>query len=493
MVDIISEKAFIRDFANDIINNTASVFIGSGVSRDAGYVDWKDLLKEVAEDINLDVDKETDLISLAEYYVNSRKNRVKINQAISKYFSEEKSCTNAHKILASLPIISYWTTNYDKLIEKSFDEKRKSYSVLTNDNSFKKFIEGKDVVIHKLHGDVDNPGEAVITKKDYEEFAYKHEILLSKLKGEMCSKTFLFLGYSFSDTDIKHILSRIRLFYKGDFAREHYCVLENLKLETDKDGNIIETEEEFEYRKTRQNHHIQDLKSYGIQTILVNDYSEDIPRILSEIRMLVCQNNVFISGAYEKDDVQKELGWQLARSLSTWFITENMKIYSGYGNNIGPEVVAGVYDGYRLINKNKHIANRYQDNDITKNLSIHPFPYISSSKKIEKESLYRQIRENILQNTQIMIIIGGNKMENGVKCISDGVLMEYEIAKDKNQLIIPIAATGGAAEVVWDEMFKENSYYVKSKDFIALKNGKNFEEIFEAVKNIIKTQQNRIS
>lgn len=32
-------------------------------------------------------------------------------------------------------------------------------------------------------------------------------------KGEMCSKTFLFLGYSFSDPNIHHILARIRKVY----------------------------------------------------------------------------------------------------------------------------------------------------------------------------------------------------------------------------------------------------------------------------------------
>lgn len=117
-----SQEEFIRDYANQIQNNSASLFIGSGLSRAAGYTDWKGLLKEVAEDIGLNVDQEQDLISLAEYYVNAKRNRVKIDNAISQFFGEAKNPTETHYYLASLPINSYWTTNYDN----KFDKKKRS-------------------------------------------------------------------------------------------------------------------------------------------------------------------------------------------------------------------------------------------------------------------------------------------------------------------------------------------------------------------------------
>lgn len=197
-----SAEEFIRDYAKAIQESKAALFIGSGLSRSAGYTDWRGILREAATDIGLSVEKEDDLISLAEYYVNEKKNRAKINSAISEYFSEGYPPTETHKILASLGITSWWTTNYDQLIERTFRQQERQVSVLTNDNSFCKFSSKNAVTVHKLHGDVESPEEAVITKKDYEEFVPKHEVLLAKLKGEMCSKSFLFLGYSFSDTDI---------------------------------------------------------------------------------------------------------------------------------------------------------------------------------------------------------------------------------------------------------------------------------------------------
>ena len=309
-----TKEEFIRDFSKQIQNKSASLFIGSGLSRAAGYVDWKGMLKEVAEDIGLNVDKEHDLISLAEYYVNSKKNRSKIDMALSQFFSKKIEPTETHRILASLHITNYWTTNYDKLLEHTFEELNMTYSFLTNDQSLKKYINGNEIIIHKLHGDVDTPNEAVITKTDYDEFAYKHEILLSKLKGEMCTNTFLFLGYSFSDTDINHILTRIKLFYKGQPARNHYCIQEIVKQKEN------EPKEEFEYRKRKQDHHILDLQNYGVHTVLVEDYNQDIPKILNEIKKRINANNVFISGAC--DDTNENLNEyvDLTKNLASWLI-----------------------------------------------------------------------------------------------------------------------------------------------------------------------------
>ena len=45
------------------------MFIGAGFSKSVGYVDWKNLLKDVADDLGLDIDKEYDLVSLAQYCI----------------------------------------------------------------------------------------------------------------------------------------------------------------------------------------------------------------------------------------------------------------------------------------------------------------------------------------------------------------------------------------------------------------------------------------
>ncbi len=472
-----SKEEFIRDYAAQIQNKSASLFIGSGLSRAAGYIDWKGLLKEVAEDIGLNVEKEQDLISLAEYYVNARRNRVKINTAISQFFGKEIEPTETHFLLASLPITSYWTTNYDKLLERTFSKLNLSYSFLTNDSSLSKYINGKGIVLHKLHGDVDLPQEAVITKIDYDEFAFNNEIILSKLKGEMCSNTFLFLGYSFSDTDINHILTRIRLFYKGNPVRTHYCIQEKIKRNVNDKGKY-ETDEELEYRKRKQQHHITNLLTYGIQTVLVDNYEVEIPQLLKRIREIVYKKNVFISGSCEDNDSGIELYNQYAKTISTWLITNNYKIYSGYGRNIGAAVVAGVHDGCQ-------VTKRHAIKQFNEQIFVYPFPYKSINDENERKQIYTELRCNTISKTRIVLIINGTKKLKRKNVVADGVIEEFNIANDNNCLIIPIAVTGGAAEKIWEIMKNSDTAYTSSQEFNTLKFGVNFEEVYRAVRTII--------
>src|SRR5699024_11589140 len=92
--------------------STAAIFAGAGLSQPAGYVNWKELMREIAEDLDLNVDLEADLIALAQYHVNEFDGRGKINQVLIEEFTKGAKFTKNHEVLAELPISIYWTTNY---------------------------------------------------------------------------------------------------------------------------------------------------------------------------------------------------------------------------------------------------------------------------------------------------------------------------------------------------------------------------------------------
>ena len=50
-------SSFVDKYVKEIKANNAAMFIGAGFSKSAGYVDWRNLLRGVAEDLGLDVDK----------------------------------------------------------------------------------------------------------------------------------------------------------------------------------------------------------------------------------------------------------------------------------------------------------------------------------------------------------------------------------------------------------------------------------------------------
>jgi hypothetical protein len=474
MTTACGKEEFIRDYSTAILESRAALFIGSGLSRDACAYDWKSLLRESAEDIGLNVDKEeSNLISLAEYYVNS-KGRSKIDEAISKCFKNVRVPAENHRLLASLPITSYWTTNYDCLLECAFENLGLSFSVITDDNSLKKHTDGNDIILRKLHGDVDRPSECIITKLDYDEFAYKHEILLSQLKGEMCAKSFLFLGYSFSDTDINHILTRIRLFYKGTPARRHFCVLQNAKKGAD------EEDVDFEYRKCRLEHHINDLKSYGIHTVLVDDFAE-ITEMLKAIRHRISAKKVFISGAFEED--KSGTCAKYAYGISKWLIENGYQIHTGYGKNVGTEIVAGAFSACE--------KSRTKIKDFNRSVFLYPFPYQKAMSDDERKETYTELRKNAILRTHITIIINGTKKQtkhfNPV--VSDGVLEEWRLSVEQGNIVIPIAVFEGAARQMWTEMNESNSDYSHTDDFQALAAADStFDMIMTAVKSIIKSE-----
>ena len=160
----------------------------------------------------MDIDRETDLVSLAQYHCNKNlSNRGKINQLLINEFSANASPTINHEILARLPISTYWTTNYDKLIENSIAHAGKIPDTKYRNKQLTYTKPKRDAVVYKMHGDADHPDEAVLTKDDYERYHVKMQPFLNALSGDLISKTFLFLGFSFTDPNLDYILSRVRI------------------------------------------------------------------------------------------------------------------------------------------------------------------------------------------------------------------------------------------------------------------------------------------
>ena len=127
-------KSFLITYSEEIEADNAAIFAGAGLSRAAGFVDWKLLLKSVATSLDLDIEKESNLVALAQYYCNARLgSRGRINKLLLDKFSRDAEITANHRILARLPISTYWTTNYDRLIEKALDDAGKRADVKYSD------------------------------------------------------------------------------------------------------------------------------------------------------------------------------------------------------------------------------------------------------------------------------------------------------------------------------------------------------------------------
>ena len=349
----VSKKDLIREIEKAIKSDELGAFIGAGLSIPAGFCSWKELLREPAKEIGLNVEKENDLVSLAQYYANSKK-RTSIDDLIKVQFSQLLKPTDNHKLLSQLPISTFWTTNYDKLIEKALEDNMKKPYVKTTDEQLRGTNHDFDAIVYKLHGDVETPEDAVLTRSDYEEFGYnKRKLFREVLEGDLLTKTFLFLGFSFEDPNFNYVIGRLRVLLDEKNTRKHYCIMKRIQ----------DTDEDYEYKKARQELQIEDLNRYGIFTYLVDKYDE-ITEILSTLVDRFRRKTIFISGsAYSYSTYSQETGENFIHKLSFELSKNGYHIVNGYGKGVGDFVLNGVAD-YCLTHKSK----------INDFLTLMPFP-----------------------------------------------------------------------------------------------------------------------
>lgn len=428
-------SAFIDRYVKEIRNNNAAIFAGAGFSKSAGYVDWKNLLKNIAEELGLDVEKEYDLVSLAQYCYNKNGNRSIINDVIYEEFSKEKGIDENHRILARLPIFTYWTTNYDSLIEDALKENQRIVDVKYHNKHLSITKPHRDSVVYKMHGDVSNPDETILIKDDYEKYYRMHAQFLTALNGDLISKTFLFIGFSFTDPNIDYILSRIRIDYDSQNNRQHYAIMRKIK------KSDYAARSDYEYAKRKHELFINDLKRYNIQVLLIDEYAE-ITVILNEISRRLNRNHVFISGsAAEYGEYSEIESMEFISLLSRRLIAADYNIISGFGLGVGNAVIAGalqeIYMNRRSIN--------------TDRLLLRPFPQ-GAVDAATKPVLWKKYREDMISRAGISIFLFGNKKNSGKIELADGVRSEYEIAVEQHNLLIPVGATGYVAREIWEEV-----------------------------------------
>lgn len=442
--------SFIKNFAKEVKENNAAIFVGAGLSASAGFVDWKSLLKPIAEELRLDISKEDNLVSLAQYHYNEKgQNRHRINQLLVEEFSRDAMLTDNHRILARLPISTFWTTNYDKLIEKALEGARKVADVKYTVKQLANTKPKRDAIVYKMHGDVEHPSDAVLTKDDYEKYHIKFAPYVSALTGDLVSKTFLFLGFSFTDPNVDYVLSRIRATY-ADHQREHYCIMRKvIRQDCDNDAD-------FEYKMRKQDLFIGDLKRFNITTLLISEYAQ-ITEILRQIESLYKRKTVFISGsAHEYGAMGKDKAGNFIHSLSKTLIGRDYKIVSGFGLGVGSAVINGALDEI-------YCHGRKATDD---QLILRPFPQDQTG-LTPQPALWNEYRKDMIPLAGIAIFLFGNKLDNGNVVLANGVRSEFEIAVESGLQIVPVGATGYMAEELWKEASANlDKYYPgHSKEF----------------------------
>jgi hypothetical protein len=386
---------FLDDYFAELDAGNAAIFAGAGLSAPAGFVDWRELIRPLAKELGLNIDLESDLVAVAQFHVNENgSNRHRLHRAVIEALSADNPPTENHRLLARLPVTTWWTTNYDKLIETALKDAGKIVDVKSAVPQLANTRPRRDAIVYKMHGDVERPDEAVVTRDDYERYPRDRGAFINALAGDLVSKTFLFLGFSFTDPNLEHVLSHVRITFEEN-QRRHYAIFRK------RTKNTSETAEEFEHAKTRQVLVLEDLKRFNIRAVLVDEYS-DVMALLRDLERRYRRQTVLGVGS----------------ALLTGAIEEVMRA------------------------KNTHIEDA---------LIIRPFPLAISDEK-ERQRVWEAYRNEIISGAGIALFLFGNKGQGTAIVPSDGMKQEFEIALKHGLAVLPIGATGSISEQLAKEL-----------------------------------------
>ena len=441
------QNTMIDRIVRELEASNFAIFAGAGLSTPAGYVNWKELLRPLAIELKLNIDKETDLVSLAQYYVNENNSHSRLIERLIDETGIAREPTINHKLLAKLPISTYWTTNYDDLIEKSLDGEGKLADTKFTKNHLSQTKKGRSAIVYKMHGDASVADQAIITKDHYESYPVHFAPFVTALSGDLVSKTFLFLGFSFTDPNLDYILSRIRIHFEKN-QRQHFCIFRKVN------RNDYQNDEDFKYSELKQGFVIRDLSRFSIKVVLIDAW-KDLTSILEEVTKRFRCKNVFLSGSAHEFGSWEQSSTEICLSkLGEILIQEDLRITSGLGVGIGNAFISGAI---------KEIYDRKYAK-VDDYLTMKVFPQFVENPN-ERKKIWTLWRKDLLSQAGIALFFMGNKIVKDPKTgttsvvLADGMEEEFQIAKELGLKIIPIGASGYKAKELFDRVMANFDQY----------------------------------
>ena len=232
----------------EIAKGRVTLFLGAGASREADFPDANklaDYLIEQAGKTHSSSLSGRTLDDVAEYlYIEDGYGKQWVRQKIIDCFEKKHKVVNrppslAHEHMTMIRWRTIFTTNYDRLIEISYDSNLKctqrQLPIYTPDAQIQRH-EMEVVRIIKLNGSVDEAArnsshEMVLTFADQQQARSRNEEFYKLLREEAINGPIIFVGFSFTHpgahnrgTSPEFLLLQELLREMGPAARWNYCI-----------------------------------------------------------------------------------------------------------------------------------------------------------------------------------------------------------------------------------------------------------------------------
>ena len=303
----------IRFLAEELEKGKLVVFVGAGVSKNSGLPKWEELIKDYADYRGIKEFTSKQFLTIPEE-VFERYGSLKYYEIAEKRFLGKYVPNSIHRILKKMKLTYIITTNYDTLIE----EEIKNLQIVSKDEDLP--YTNSNRMLIKMHGDFENKN-IVLKKSDYDNYEKNFQLISTLVKGLFTTNTVLFIGYSYSDTNVQQIMNWIKEILKEktrkaflvEFTNEDNKEEENgeqinkisLKLLNDNNDEVL-----YENKKERFN----------------NNYEKTLTKFLSNIyneKEKVKQEKIF--EIYINLNYLTEHNWKKLNKYSEIRIDEDWK------------------------------------------------------------------------------------------------------------------------------------------------------------------------
>lgn len=422
---------FLEEFPKSLSDDAGAVFVGAGVSMGAGYPSWIKLLEDIGKELGVRSGDVHDLAALAQWSIQENGGATRVRSVIKDKIGVDRPIPAVLETLARLPIRHIWTTNYDRLIERAFRTIDRPIDVVASAGDLAIRPPPGASRLYKMHGSVDHLEGVVISTDDYELFRSRRGAFLPLLQAHLTSMSMLFIGLSFTDPNVRHVLSLIRESFT-EAPPEHFAIVRPPQAED------FDSDEQYHARLAQHNLWARDLRRYGLVAVEIEDYAE-VPGLLAQIERSVSARRVWVSGSWPVDAHGLETGdvYRFAERLGRIIGESGRDLVSGAGLLVGSAAISGFLEAMR--------AKRVWDLD--RRLIVRPFPQPLAGHAPDKAN-WTALRQELARQSGIVIFLGGAKLESGAVVDAQGVFDEFEIAQARGSFLLPVGAMGGAAATI---------------------------------------------
>lgn len=187
------------------------LFVGAGASRAAGMPSWAELTeamkgrilataRSTEERQNLEGFLSSNDAPAAAQLMRDQLGPYEYHQFLVEFLRRPARLAPVHQAFKRLPARVVITTNYDKLLERTFRGPDDTDPlVLFTPAQLGSIQEMQQLTVVKMHGDIDHPETIVLTSDDYRGYFDRRKGLRNFVEHQFGFRTVLFVGFSLKD------------------------------------------------------------------------------------------------------------------------------------------------------------------------------------------------------------------------------------------------------------------------------------------------------